>query len=476
MRVLAKPQLNRKAIRVSTQVKLRECSVVIIGSKCRICGRGFKCETDVAVHQRWRHFEPLMGDLENILYMKNTSHYSSQSRCNIYGIETIPNLRIHECQIQRYRKKRRERTVKVIFKFNGIITTDRRINRKYLKMWSVQQYSVDISTQTEPLENERSQDNSATNIDLLLPDHATLNAVQCSVRPYKAANRYILGKSISTACSMVGKSLMVISNTPHRNAISDSNGSYIEYSSSCDSMSREDRMNTLIVDNVNIQNETNSRINTCKTRNAYYRSKISILNNRKISPACQQDESIDISSSPICKQHSGSSENLYHIPTKQFNQNANVVNIVNVVDVDVNGNDNSFDDIQITMKRSSTRFNDKNESTEVNANVDDDVQEVLRIMRGNIRNDINHESPNRIEREILLQSAINEICVFPTHRGSNFREEERSTKLTANDMKTSDNSLFEPIAEDSNQFLQDELNKKLNLCLKYLRHWDKSLQ
>jgi len=241
-------------------------------------------------------------------------------------------------------------------------------------------------------------------------------------------------------------------------------------------MSREDRMNTLIVDNVNIQNETNSRINTCKTRNAYYRSKISILNNRKISPACQHDESIDISSSPICKQHSGSSENLYHIPTKQFNQNANVVNIVNVVDVDVNGNDNSFDDIQITMKRSSTRFNDKNESTEVNANVDDDVQEVLRIMRGNIRNDINHESPNRIEREILLQSAINEICVFPTHRGSNFREEERSTKLTANDMKTSDNSLFEPIAEDSNQFLQDELNKKLNLCLKYLRHWDKSLQ
>jgi len=236
-------------------------------------------------------------------------------------------------------------------------------------------------------------------------------------------------------------------------------------------------MNTLIVNNVNIQNKTNSRINTCKTRNAYYRSKISILDDHKISLACQQIESIDILSSPICKQHFGFNENLCRTSaTKRFNQNANVVDIVNVVDVDVNGNDNSFDGVRVTMKRSSTRFSDKNESTEVNANVDDDVQEVLRIMRGNIRNDINHESPNRIEREILLQSAINEICVFPTHRSSSFREEERNAELTANDMKISDNLSFESIAEDSNQFLQDELNKKLNLCLKYLRHWDKSLQ
>jgi len=211
-------------------------------------------------------------------------------------------------------------------------------------------------------------------------------------------------------------------------------------------------------------------------------SEVSILNNLKTSPACQQDGSIDILSSPICK-HFGSNESLCHASAnKRFNANAknklytvltNPLADVNVVDVNVVDGNDSFDDVRVTMKRSSTpfRLNDKNESTKINANVDDDVQEVLRIMRGNIRNDINHESPNRIEREILLQSATNEMCVFPMHCGSSFRKENRSAELTANDIETSDYSSFASIAEDSYQFLQDALSKKLSLCLKDLRHY-----
>ncbi|EZA56129.1 hypothetical protein X777_03461 [Ooceraea biroi] len=185
---------------------------------------------------------------------------------------------------------------------------------------------------------------------------------------------------------------------------------------------------------------------------------------------------------PICKQHSGSSESLFRNTAKQPNESAKdklcpglPSSLVDVMDVDANenNNNNSFDGVRLTMKRSSApfRLNEKTESARINTNVDDDVQEVLRIMRGNVQNDINHESPNRTEREILVQNAVNEMRVFSTHRGSSVRMEKRNAELMASDVEPSDYPSFASITESGYQFLTDALNKKLSICLKDLHHY-----
>lgn len=490
---------NRRGSRVPVRVSLRECSVVIIGSTCQICSRDFKCETDVALHKRWRHHGSLIGSLEDGLYAE-----TSGEKCNVCDthLETVSDLRIRKRQVHRSRKRATRRgTVRVRFKLYGVTMTDVTLDRKYLKMQSVLRYFVDVSTQTELLENERRQDNCATNIDLsFLPGYAANDALQCDIRQHKATNRYIVGKfaSMGRPTVTVGRSLAEISNTPHRDTISDNvvNGLYVrKRNPSRDVMSREDRADAFIlsslVDDIDVQDKENSRTMNARERsNVYCQSETSILDDSRttVSPARQQNKS-NIVRPIVCKasyEASKSFKSSYTAAKLRSNENTAKCNlstestsplINNVTDVDVNGNNNILDDVRVTMKHSSApfRLNGKNESVNTNVENNEEVQEVLRIMRGNVKNDINHESPNRMEREILVQNAVNEMCVFSAHRQSDIYMEKygkiNSAALMANDAESSDYSSFASIAKSSYKLLADAFSEKLSICLKDRDHY-----
>lgn len=498
MRAYNDIQLNKKSFRVPPGVTLRECSVVIIGSTCKICGKDFKCESDVSLHSRWRHngtMGSLVDDLHHEIYLENID-----KKCDICDVQfqTTSDLKIHKRLIHKHgirskhrKKGHKKETVRVKFKLNGMTTMDKNLNRKYLKMENNLKYFVDNSTQTlDSLEIEKHQDNErccAAHIDLFLSDHVVDNNHMQHIRPHKAANRYIVGKFASTkgdaitrSTTVVGRSLSEISNTSHRDVIPDSNGLCEECENHSNFISQENTADTWIrsfLNNLDTYNKENSQrnLNESKRKNVYCQAEF-LLNDNNV-PLTYQREKFDKTS---LRSKQLSANEIHYNPIKQSNIATKDKRSVELMNSLANSEevviDNEKNKIYETAKKLSlaslTRnfFNKKNESIKGNSNVDDDIQEVLRITRRNVQSDINHESPNRTEREMLVQNTGNKLLTFPIQRESTVYPEKCNAGLTAN-FKSSSYPAFTTVTESSYQFLANAFNKKLGIYLEDMHHF-----
>ncbi|XP_072751599.1 uncharacterized protein [Anoplolepis gracilipes] len=495
MRAFNDMQLNKRSFRVPAGVTLRECSVVIIGSTCKICGRDFKCESDVSLHSRWRHngnIESLIDDLHYEIYLESIGQ-----KCDICDMQfqTASDLRIHKRLIHKhgtrskYRKRPGKETIRVKFKLNGITTMDVNLNRKYLKMENILKYFIDTGTQTpDSFENENHQDDCAADIDLFLSDHVVDNSYIQHIQPYKAANRYIVDK-LSTkddarSTAVVGRRLLEISNTPHRDVI-PSNGSCEEYENHRNLTSQDNIAGTWIksfFNNLDIYNKENSqrKLNESEKKNIYCQAEF-VLNDNKISLTYQRDK-FDKTTSLTSKQLSASE--IRYDPIKRPNkttgekESAKLINSSidseEIIIIDIENNNKIGETATKHSLASLTRnsFNRKNESIKDNSNVDDDIQEVLRITRRNVQSDINHESPNRTEREILVmkQSTGNETFTDPARQEPIICSEKCNTRVTAN-FEPSSYPAFTTMTESSYQFLANAFDKKLGIYVEDMHHY-----
>ncbi|XP_012525577.1 uncharacterized protein LOC105830649 [Monomorium pharaonis] len=506
-------QAGRRGFRVPAAVTLRECSVVIVGSKCRICGRDFKCESDVALHTQWRHNAAAgYGSLMDILdHGLNLGDLGDQ-KCDVCDMPfgTISDLRIHKRLMHRHQQRSRQRgrrsrreMVRVKFKLNGVTTTDVSLDRRYMinlqnGSSETEQYLVDVFTQTlEPQESERHQDDRATgsSIDLSFPNHvANKSHMQHGdgIRPHKAGptNRYIVGKFTSTkddatACRtvVVGRSLVKITNTPHKDAIAGSDGSCEGYKSHCYLTSQETEADVFIkafADSLDRDKKDASRTNERDKRSVYCQSEISLSNNdTKVFLVCQPETSDDTSLGS--KQNSWPSESpRYSIGWSDevagIQETAGLANFVIDSTETIVNNHEEYHDIDRDVKRLHPpplrRFNEKIESMNVNTSIDDDVQEVLRITRGNAQCDINHESPNRMEREILVQNAVSDTFTLPpqVEQQQIVCPEKCNVAFTTN-YEPSDYRSFMTVTESNYEFLTNSFDKKLGIYLEDLHHY-----
>lgn len=491
MRAFNDAQLNKKSFRIPSGVTLRECSVVIIGSTCKICGRDFKCESDVSLHSRWRHngtIGSLIDDLHHEIYLENIQ------KCDICDVQfqIASDLKIHKRLIHKHgtrskykKKKRRKETVRVKFKLNGMTTMDVNLNRKYLKMENNLKYFIDTGTQTpDSLEIEKHQDNCAAHIDLFLSDHVVDNNHIQHIRPHKPANRYIVGKFTSTkgdaiarSTTIVGRSLLEISNTSHRDVIPDSNKSCEEYENHSNFISQENTADTWIrsfLNNLDTYNKENSQgnLNEPKRKNVYCQAEF-LLNDNNV-PLTYQREKFD-KTSLTSKQLANE---IRYDPIKQFNKAAKDKRSAELTNSLADSEEIVIDNENNKIYETATKhpfapltrnfFNKKIESIKGNSNVDDDIQEVLRITRRNVQSDINHESPNRTEREILIQNTGNKLP-FPIQRKSTIYPEKCNAGFTAN-FEPSSYPAFTTVTESSYQFLANAFNKKLGIYLKDMHH------
>lgn len=490
-------QTNRRGFRIPADVTLRECSVVIIGSTCRICGRHFKCESDVDVHTRWRH-NAAIGSLMDILDHERKFMKVVQ-KCDVcdmpFGI--ISDLRIHKRLIHkhrmRHRGRRRREMIRVRFKLNGVTTTDVSLNRRYIKLQNSLEYFVDTCTQIPgSLENERRQDDCAGNIDSSLPNRAAdeSHMQYDDIQPDKAANRYIVGKFTSTEGDaiarrtvVVGKSLVEISSASHKYTIPDSDNSCERHEDRCYLASHETTSDAFIETfATNIRDKKNSqRTNERKRRSVYCQSEISLGNDDvKVLLACQSEKS-EKTSTTMSKQNSWSSESPHYSirwsdEVAGTNESAGLANsLIDSVEIIINANNNNAKSYGLdgdTTKRlppSLSRFNEKTELAKANSSVDDDIQEVLRITRGNVQSDINHESPNRVERE-MLQNAISDTVTLPSHLEPTIYPEKCSVTFTTN-FESSDYPSFMAVTESDYEFLANSIDKKLGIYLEDLHHY-----
>ncbi|XP_050454302.1 uncharacterized protein LOC126852988 [Cataglyphis hispanica] len=497
MRAFNDTQLNKRSFRVSAGVTLRECSVVIIGSTCKICGRNFKCESDVSLHSQWRH-----GTIGSLI-MQDTLHHeiyleSIGQKCDICDVQfhTISDLKIHKRLIHKhgtrskYRKRPGKETVRVKFKLNGMTTMDVNLNRKYLKMENCLRYFVDAGTQTtDSLEIEKHPDNCGADIDLFLSDYVVNNSYMQHVRPHKAANRYIVGKFTSTKgdatvrFAVGGRSLLEISNTSNRDVIPDNRGSYKEYENHRSFTFQENTADTWIrsfFNNLDIYNKENSqgKLNEPERKNAY--CQVESLSNDNKGLIYQRDK-FDKTTSVMSKQLS--TKEIRYDPMKQpyeatgdkrsAKRNAKLTkSLADFEEIIIDNENNKIDETVTKHSHASliqNSFNKKNELIKDNLN-DDDIQEVLRITRKNIQSDINHESPNRFEREILVQNTGNETLRFPTRQEPTVCPEKCNARFAAN-FKPSSYSAFRTVTESSYQFLANAFDKRLGIYLEDMHHY-----
>lgn len=471
-------------------LRLRECSVVIVGSTCRICGRDFKCESDVELHTRWRH-NAAMGSLMDILDREMKLGNIGQ-KCDVcemsFGI--VSDLKIHKRLIHKHRlhmprqrgkRGGRKEMVRVKFKLNGVTTTDVSLDRRYIE--NDFGYVVDVCTQASPgsLENERPKrkDDCAGNIDLSFPNRVVDKShMQHGIRPDKAANRYIVGKFASTKgdasrAAVVGKSLAEISNTPYKNTISENDNSWKWQD--CRYLATPETTADVFVKPLadSIRDKENSPTNERERKNVHCPSEASF--DDKVFLACQPEKSDRISKENSKENWSSESP---HYSIRRSDESAGTKetaglanSFIDSVELIINNEKNYGFDGGATKRLSSalSQLDGKPESIEAGSNVDDDVQEVLRITRGNTQSDINHESPNRMEREMLVQNAISNTFTLPAQLEPTVFPEKCDVAFT--NFEPSDYPSFMAVTESDYQFLANSFNKKLGIYLEDLHHY-----
>lgn len=444
-------QASKNNLTLPAGVNLRECSVVIIGSTCRICGRDFKCITDVALHMQWRH-QPksaLNGDFNAELNRDDNPENFESPKCDVCNehTNTASDLKSYKRQISKkqMQDKRRARKLRLIIKIAGVTMTEIRLSRKYLKVRNSDY--LDVGTQTESHENEKRQDDYGTSIDLSLADRVVGNSRTQCVQSHKATNRYIEGKLASIqgdaiACSTGApeRSPFEILNTPNRDPTLDSSdGLCASHVYHCEIASSQTHTATMyaesIADTMAVHDESNSprrseregknvnpaaedtllledRVHHCQNNSPRDRPRESVI-------CCQQVQPTEETS--VAKPNTGTHRSRRHpvwsnkaTRSRAINELADSSMEPIEIIIDNESDDNCDEYMKKCSTASSTQTVREKQSLRVTPAVDDEVQEILRITRGNVQDDINHESPNRTEREMLVRNALGQMYISST--------------------------------------------------------------
>lgn len=568
-------QSNRSDYILPAGVNLRECNVVIIGSTCQICGRDFKCKTDVAMHMQWRHqqLESVLNGAFNLGSDHHTENtVAEMQKCDVCNVHLMDehdaaDLKSYKRQINKKQihERRRARKLRLIIKIAGVTMTEIRMSRKYLKVHS-NEYFADVGTQTESHENEKRQDDYGMNIDLSLADRVVGNSrVQC-VQPHKATNRYIQGKLASVqgdaiACSTRAPATRPIetSNMPNEDATIDTTtDTTVDANSPCASpilsgysrkvaFSRAYTASSFasrLEDTIDVSDETrdsprNSPRNSPRRRFEGKKGNASSFAGRLVdtidvpdeakdsprrryegekgntSPAPEDTSNLEnrnssrrndsarddleelivyqrvratgttaTATTSTATPNSWCNKNRHH-PVRSNKTASNIDKSMNPpaepieIIIDNESDDNCDENMAKCSSASSTQFDRDKGLAMAEPVVDDDVQEILRITRGKVQSDINHESPNRTEREMLVRNALGQMYVSSTQPEIIYPEEEDDTILVVsnNNVDSRDYPPCVAIVDDNCPFPANvatfmyKYNDKLGICLNKLRDY-----
>ncbi|XP_076249030.1 uncharacterized protein LOC143188596 [Calliopsis andreniformis] len=276
-----------KKINIPNGVELRDCSVVILGSTCKICGKCFKCVRDLNMHEIWKHRKYLKEDnaaKDGHGYVKDTSEtyniFSELSEDATISIDGSPAIKVR-------------RKLRLTLRIGTEVIARMTMKRKHLKTYK----TTNIATQTE---------HTAHNVDELIMEKSE-----------GAVPRIDLPVFDNSPCQCCNSGLHVVNST-----------------------------NQYLAGNIVASRDTK-----------YEESTVTV---------------------PV------------------------------MLPITVPNNDTAPDDnvrTSLPLREESPKSSVANEKTN-----DDEIQEVLRIVRGgNTSTDINHESPNRNEQEMLVQDAIRDM-------------------------------------------------------------------
>lgn len=401
-----------KKINVPCEVKLRDCSVVVPGAMCRLCGKYFKCVTDVNAHAASRHLQ----------YQTNDVVVSSELSCardSSRAWEASPKP-AEQATIPTGRNPGTKSSgkLRLTLRIGTEIVARRAMKRKHLRI----HIGTDIATQTESTHRVeelimRKCESSAPRIDLPVLDNSPCQCCTASMHVVNSTNQYLAGNIVASKDTDCEASR----GSPDLDRLAES----------CASSTGE-KVNGGPVSPSNVtqtveQNDTAGMFcfrdgNPDELSTPHYLSPVSDLNDNSWITSYN---SIRNDNAGIVSDDSGIlSEQTVQSPEKDINANekpfekqslqnsgaTSPVIVPIIIPIIVSNNDTP--PTNKIQHRPPIPSQQRNPTPPIVAewNANDEVQEVLRIIRGQaISEGINHESPNRSEQEMLLRDAIRDM-------------------------------------------------------------------
>ncbi|KZC05377.1 hypothetical protein WN55_05406 [Dufourea novaeangliae] len=378
---------------------------------CKICGKYFKCETDMNVHVAWKHNE---DSTTSAVVTKETQDNSeacqvfTNSSCNYTN--KSPGTKLPD-------------KLRLILRIGNEIVTDTTVKRKHLKLHK----STNTATQTEPagpaeliVENcsDKSIDHSVSGNSPCQCCVATMHVANSSnqyLADYIVANNateYEESKGREESASVDGLTeSFQTSMCEKENAIRDGLPDSIPLKSDVtiiENNSTEHTDTKTLFSHKNINStQPSPNVNTLSVP-----SDISKPNMGTTKIADNTSETVQSSSKNTdknYKQKGSPSE-------RQSAKVTSTVKLIMPVIFPIIMPNNVISPTKTMEHRCSTPPQQQQQqehtrvSTVENQNSDDEVQEVLRIVRGSSSTeDINQESPNRYEQEMLARDAIRDM-------------------------------------------------------------------
>ncbi|XP_076665488.1 uncharacterized protein LOC143367498 [Andrena cerasifolii] len=408
-----------KKINVPREVKLRDCSVVVPGAMCRICGKYFKCVTDVNAHAASRHRQ---YETNGVVVSGELSCARDSSR----GREASPKPAEQQATIPKGKSPGAKPggKLRLTLRIGAEVVVRRDMKRKHLRI------HTDIATQTESAHRVeelimRKCESSVPRIDLPVLDNSPCQCCTSSMRVVNSTNQYLAGNIVAckdTDCeaSATNKGSPALDRLAESCATSTGekvNGAPVSPSNVTRTVARNDTAGMLCF-RVGNPDELSAR---------HYLSPVSDLNDNSWLTSCSSvrndnPEIVSDDSGILSEQAAESLEkdiNANETPRekpfeKQSLRNLGATSPVVVpiiIPIIVSNNDTTPPANKI-QHRPPIPSQQRNPTPPFVAerNADDEVQEVLRIIRGHaISEGINHESPNRSEQEMLLRDAIKDM-------------------------------------------------------------------
>ena len=419
---------SSKTVNIPAGVMLRDCRVVILGASCNICGRYFKCKTDLDVHIKFRH---------TISTVKNITTTSTQ--CTEYNeiIKIFPDsfkpstITAKESVELKIRKK-----LQLTIRIGEEVVVKIPLKRKHLRM-----KVIDATTQTESHNiaelkaNKDGYENSVSHIDPLLFCNNPCQCCDPTLRVANSTNQYPVSNIVTCKDSVERENMALNRNavlnhltvepylTPSLNfeekdddvkLLTNDINSLSENINKNKEQTDIDAVEVLI--DMSPEKQSQNIINSIHEdavvpelhlrppqhqstplQQPTSRQQLAPLSQPPVLPdqlstRLQQSASLQQSSIPQQLVSKESSRDLRRSePTQQSLSPSSTLSPQ-----------------PTPLQQSSTPS--RGTTTPFDQTPDNEIQEVLRIVRGyDSSEDINHESPNRFEQELLLRDVIEEM-------------------------------------------------------------------
>ncbi|CAK9825443.1 hypothetical protein ANTRET_LOCUS3449 [Anthophora retusa] len=434
-----------RTINIPNGVMLRDCSVVILGTTCRLCGQCFKCETDLNIHIALTHqtYSNINGTA--VKATQCTEDETEMCKKITKSFDRVTTLSEKNFTTKLHKK------LHLTLKIGEEIVAKISMKRKHLKV-----NTANRCTQTEQYgDTKLSMDKDVcesviSDIDPPVFCNSPYQCCNSSIDVVNSPNRYAVSNIVANEQTACEETIAYEGNhVPFK-----LNESCAKFPNEKCGAACNDPLNTVPLESNIVPTTEKDSLQHSNSKNAsIFSEKRSNSIFTETSKSVSNFQEKHDSTKPVTNSVNSSSERMKQSQTNDSRVNGRSKDVsVNETQTDINiheknkcvsekqlksvpkvlqviipvilpivvSNKNISDPSPVKLMIQPAESQQQQEkklqeiqktyTVNIEDHSDEEVQEVLRIIRGRSNStEINHESPNRVEQEMLLQDAIKDM-------------------------------------------------------------------